>query len=670
MTNHLLEFAYLISSALFIMGLKDLSSPETARRGMFFAEIGMGMALAGTLLHHEIVTYQWIIAGLIIGTVIGIPMGRVKMTAMPQRIALSHAFGALAAALVGVAEYYRHGGDLGTVRMIAVGFEVLLGSLTFTGSLIASAKLHETIKGSWTYKGKNLVTLVLMLALIFILVYQVIVPGSMTLFYAMIPIAFVFGVQLVMPIGAADMPVVISILNSYAGLAGSATGFVIGNNVLIIAGALDGTSGLLLSILMCKAMNRSAANVFFGGLGATPVAAPAAKPAAPRPAAAAAAAPVAEAKPVVKKLSPEEAAVLFREAKKVIIVPGYGMAAAQAQHVVGEFASMLKGKGIDLKFAIHPVAGRMPGHMNVLLAEAGIPYTDLIEMEEINPEFDETDIALVIGANDTTNPAARHDKNSPIYGMPILDVDKAKRVIVCKRGMAPGFAGIDNELYLDKKTWMLFGDAKDSITKVITSIKDPNLKAVAPVAEEPAQAAPAEGGSPVRKITPEEAAGLFKKSKHVIVVPGYGMAAAQAQHAVGEFAELLKSKSVSVKFAIHPVAGRMPGHMNVLLAEAGVPYTDLIEMEEINPEFEEADVAIVIGANDTTNPAARHDKSSPIYGMPILDVDKAKVVIVCKRSMAPGFAGIDNELYVQQNTRMLFGDAKDSITKVVQNLGA
>ena len=469
MTNHLLEFAYLISSALFIMGLKDLSSPESARRGMFFAEIGMGMALAGTLLHHEIVSYEWIIIGLVIGTVIGIPMGRVKMTAMPQRIALSHAFGALAAALVGVAEYYRHAGNLGTVRMVAVGFEVLLGSLTFTGSLIASGKLHETIRGSWTYRGKNIVTFILLASLVSILIYQVAVPGSMTLFYAMIPIAFVFGVQLVMPIGAADMPVVISILNSYAGLAGSATGFVIGNNVLIIAGALDGTSGLLLSILMCRAMNRSAANVFFGGLGAS-APAPAVKKPAPQAVAAIAVKSAEEAKPAVKKVMPDEAAVLFREAKKVIIVPGYGMAAAQAQHVVGEFASMLKSKDIHLKFAIHPVAGRMPGHMNVLLAEAGIPYTDLIEMEEINPEFEETDIALVIGANDTTNPAARHDKSSPIYGMPILDVDKAKIVIVCKRSMAPGFAGIDNELYIQQNTRMLFGDAKDSITKVVQSL--------------------------------------------------------------------------------------------------------------------------------------------------------------------------------------------------------
>ncbi len=666
MTNHILEISYLIASALFILGLKFLSSPETARRGMFLAEIGMVIAVAGTLLHHEIITYNWIIVGLIIGSIIGIPMGMVKMTAMPQRIALSHSFGALAAALVGVSEYYRHGGQMDTVMMIAVGFEVVLGALTFTGSLIAAGKLHETIKGHWTYKGKTIVTIILLASLASMLGYLVYSPGTYYLFYLMIFVAFVFGVQLVMPIGAADMPVVISILNSYAGLAGSATGFVISNKVLIIAGALDGASGIILSLLMCKAMNRSAANVFFGGLGtgAAPAVPAMAKPVAAH--AHAAAQKAAESTgPVVKKVTPDEAALMFRDAKRVIVVPGYGMAAAQAQHVVGEFASLLKSRDISLKFAIHPVAGRMPGHMNVLLAEAGIPYTDLIEMDEINHEFADTDVAIVIGANDTTNPAARYNRTSPIYGMPILDVDKAKNIIVCKRGMAPGFAGIDNELYLNKKTRMLFGDAKDSISKVISSFKDPGLKA-AP-APAPVEEASSSGPS-VKKVTPDEAANLFKNAKRVIVVPGYGMAAAQAQHIVGEFAELLKSKSVSVKFAIHPVAGRMPGHMNVLLAEAGVPYTDLIEMEEINDEFDHADIALVIGANDTTNPAARHNRSSPIFGMPILNVDKAKLAIVCKRSMAPGFAGIDNELYLLPNTRMLFGDAKDSISKVVQSL--
>lgn len=663
MTNIYMEFAYLLASICFILALKFLSSPEKARKGMFLAEIGMAVAVIGTLLHFEIISYGWIAAGLVVGTIIGIPMGMVKMTAMPQRIALSHAFGAIAAAMVGVSEYARHGADIDKITMLAICFEVMLGSLTFTGSLIASGKLHETIKGNWTYKGKHIVTLILLCSLLGMIGYLIYSPGTTILFYAMIFVSFLFGIQLVMPIGAADMPVVISILNSYAGLAGAATGFVISNNVLIIAGALDGASGLILSIIMCKAMNRSAANVFFGGLGTG--AAPAPTVHATSPAMATAIKKEAKEESPVKKITPDDTAILLRGAKSVIVVPGYGLAAAQAQHVVGEFAALLKSLDVSVKYAIHPVAGRMPGHMNVLLAEAGIPYTDLIEMEEINHEFPETDVALVIGANDTTNPAARYQKESPIYGMPILDVDKAKNIIVCKRSMAPGFAGIDNELYIHKNTRMLFGDAKDSLSKVVSGLKNPDLKAAPapePVADETA------GDSPVKKLTVEKASEMFKNSKKVIVVPGYGMAAAQAQHVVGEFTDILKSKNIDVKFAIHPVAGRMPGHMNVLLAEAGIPYTDLIEMEEINHEFPETDVAIVIGANDTTNPAARYNQQSPIYGMPILDVDKAKNVIVCKRSMAPGFAGIDNELYLLKNTWMLFGDAKDSIGKIVQNL--
>jgi H+-translocating NAD(P) transhydrogenase len=413
---------------------------------------------------------------------------------------------------------------------------------------------------------------------------------------------------------------------------------------------------------MCKAMNRSAANVFFGGFGQQPVESATTPLKAPVYAAAKAA--VADDKHAVQKVTHEEAALLFRNAKKVIVVPGYGMAAAQAQHAVGEFAEILKSKSVSIKYAIHPVAGRMPGHMNVLLAEAGIPYTDLIEMDDINPEFPDADVALVIGANDITNPVARHDQKSPIYGMPILDVDKTRNIIVCKRSMKPGFAGIDNDLYLHKNCRMLFGDAKDSIAKVVSGLKDPHLKA-APV---PAMEDTVNGGPSVKKVSVDEAAALFRNAKKVIIVPGYGMAAAQAQHAVGKFAEILKEKNISIKYAIHPVAGRMPGHMNVLLAEAGVPYTDLIEMDEINPEFPDADVALVIGANDITNPAARHDQKSPIYGMPILDVDKARTVIVCKRSMKPGFAGIDNELYLYQNTRMLFGDAKDSVSNVVERL--
>lgn len=654
-----LHLSYLLSAALFILGIKSMGNVETARRGMNLAAIGMLVAIAGTLMHKDIVSYKLIIVALLIGGTIGTLMSLwIPMTAVPQRTALSHAGGALAATLIGVAEYYRHGIDLGSLKLGMVGVEVLIGGLTVTGSLMAAAKLQELLPGHpITFKGQNYFNLSLIAIMIGLVIVLVFVPLMSTVFYLLLALALIFGVLLVLPIGAADMPVVIALLNSYAGLTDAAMGFMLDNRIQIITGALDGASGFILAVIMCKAMNRSINNVLFGAFGS--IKAPIEMPAPSHAAAATSAGPV------IKKLTPEQAGGLFKnKAKSVIVVPGYGMAAAQAQHAVRELSDQLKAFGISVKYAIHPVAGRMPGHMNVLLAEANVPYTDLFEMEDINGEFEHTDIAIVIGANDVTNPAARTNPASPIYGMPILDVDKAKTIIICKRSMKPGFAGIDNELYLHKNCWMLFGDAKDSISKVVNALKDPNLKAL-PV---PAMEDTVSGGPSVKQVSVDEAATLFKDAKRVIVVPGYGMAAAQAQHIVGEFAEMLKEKNISVKYAIHPVAGRMPGHMNVLLAEAGVPYTDLIEMDEINPEFPDADVVLVIGANDITNPAARHDRKSPIYGMPILDVDKAKIVIVCKRSMKPGFAGIDNELYLYQNTRMLFGDAKDSISKVVDRL--
>jgi NAD(P) transhydrogenase subunit beta len=388
----------------------------------------------------------------------------VPMTAMPQRIAFSHAFGALAATLVGVAEYWHafHGTDavvgqgLTAARMGALGFEVLFGALTVTGSLMAFGKLQELLPGRpITFRGQNLFNLLLFAAAIGCFGWLIHDPTDARVFYTMIGLAFAIGILMVLPIGGADMPVVVSLLNSYAGLAASATGFAIGNNVLIICGALDGASGFLLSILMSKAMNRSFANVLFGAFGAAP-AAGAAKTATGL---------------TVRSLSAEDAAVQLAYASKVIVVPGYGMAVAQSQHVVRELAELIEKRGGEVKYAIHPVAGRMPGHMNVLLAEANVPYDRLYDMEEINGEFAQADVALVIGANDVVNPAARRDPSSPIYGMPILNVDQAKHVIVLKRGMSPGFAGIENELFYEERTSMLFGDAKASLTKLVAEVK-------------------------------------------------------------------------------------------------------------------------------------------------------------------------------------------------------
>jgi NAD(P) transhydrogenase subunit beta len=453
-SQYLIEIIYLIASALFILSLKWMSSPATARHGILAGEIGMVLAIAGTLLHHGIIDYKWIIIGLVLGTGIGIPLGMVQMTAVPQRTALSHAFGALCVTLVGTAEFYLRTPNVPKFMMSVLSMEVILGGLTFTGSLMAAGKLQEILpQRPITYKGQNLVNLLLFLVAVGSAVYLVLHPGARIFFPIIVGISLIFGVLLVIPIGGADMPTVISLLNSYAGLSAAAMGFVLDSKLLIIAGALDGSSGLILSVIMSKAMNRSFSNVLFGAFGQVQ----------------ASAAGEQEAKPV-RSATPEEAAAILLAANKVVIVPGYGMAVAQAQHKVRELYDALTKKGVEVRFAIHPVAGRMPGHMNVLLAEADIPYDRLIEMDEINGDFPQTDVALIIGANDVTNPAARTDQSSPIFGMPILDVDKAHTVMVIKRGMSPGFAGIDNPLYYLDRTLMLFGDAKQFVGAIVREL--------------------------------------------------------------------------------------------------------------------------------------------------------------------------------------------------------
>ena len=453
-SQYVIEFIYLIASALFILSLKWMSSPATARHGIWAGEIGMLLAIAGTLLHHGIVDYKWIAVGLVLGSGIGIPLGMVQMTAVPQRTAHSHAFGALCVTLVGTAEFYLRTPDVPKFMMSVLSMEVILGGLTFTGSLMAAGKLQEILpQRPITYKGQNFVNFLLFAVAVGSAIYLVLHPEAKQFFPLIVGVSLVFGILLVIPIGGADMPTVISLLNGYAGLSAAAMGFVLNNKLLIIAGALDGSSGLILSVIMSKAMNRSFTNVLFGAFGQVQ----------------AAAAGDAEARQV-HSATPEEAAAILSAANKVVIVPGYGMAVAQAQHKVRELYDLLSKKGVDVRFAIHPVAGRMPGHMNVLLAEADIPYDRLIEMDEINGDFPQTDVALVIGANDVTNPAARNDSTSPIFGMPILDVDKAHTVMVIKRGMSPGFAGIDNPLYYLDNTLMLFGDAKKFVGDIVREL--------------------------------------------------------------------------------------------------------------------------------------------------------------------------------------------------------
>ena len=453
-SENFIEVTYIIATALFVLSLKWLSSPTTARRGVWAGELGMALAICGTLLYRGIVDYKLVAIGLVLGAIIGVPLGKVAMTAVPQRTALSHAFGALCVTLVGTSEFYLRAPDISPLMMAVLSMEVILGSLTFTGSLMAAGKLQELLpQRPITYKGQNFVNLGTLALAIGVAVILMMHPDEVKLFPALIFIPLVFGVMLIIPIGGADMPTVISLLNSYAGLSAAAMGFVLNSKLLIIAGALDGSSGFILSVIMSKAMNRSFTNVLFGGFGQIQ----------------SAAAGELEATPV-KSATAEEAASILSAASRVAIVPGYGMAVAQAQHKVRELYDALSKRGVDVRFGIHPVAGRMPGHMNVLLAEADIPYDKLLEMDVINGDFPQTDVALIIGANDVTNPAARTDSGSPIYGMPILNVDQARTVMVIKRSMAAGFAGIDNPLYYLDKTLMLFGDAKSFVGSIVREL--------------------------------------------------------------------------------------------------------------------------------------------------------------------------------------------------------
>jgi len=453
--QHLVQYAYLVAAALFILSLKWMNSPATARRGVFAGEVGMLLAIVGTLLVNDIVNYQWILVAFFLGTAIGVPLAyKMPITAVPQQTALSHACGALAAALVGTAEYYRHTAELHGFTMVALIVEMLLGFLTFTGSLMAAGKLQEVLPTRpITYRNQNLINLTLFAIALGIGIRLILVPTDTYLFPFFVGLSLLFGVLLIIPIGGADMPTVIALLNSYAGLSACAMGFALNNKLLVIAGALDGSSGMILSIIMCKAMNRSFIDVLFGAFGQVQTSKDGAKE-----------------KRNVHSASPEEAAAILESASSVIIVTGYGLAVAQAQHKLRELFDILTRRGVDVRFAIHPVAGRMPGHMNVLLAEADIPYDRLYEMDDINSDFGQCDVALVIGANDVANPGARKDKDSPIFGMPILDVDRARTVMVIKRSMSPGFAGIDNELFYMDKTLMLFGDAKQFVSEIVKEL--------------------------------------------------------------------------------------------------------------------------------------------------------------------------------------------------------
>ena len=461
----LVKLLYLLAAVLFILGLRGLSSPATARGGNRLAAIGMLIAIVATLAFGEILSFTGVVVAMVIGSLIGgIFAKTVKMTGMPQMVALLNGFGGGASALVASAEFLRYSAGNEAIPLstnISIQLGVLIGAVTFSGSLIAFGKLQELVTGrAVTYPLQKTFNAFMFLGTLTLMVLLVVSPGQVTVFYALVAIALVLGVLSVVPIGGADMPVVISLLNSYSGLAAAMTGFAINNHALIISGALVGAAGLILTNIMCKAMNRSLANVLFGAFGASPQVITAGG------------AGGADGDRTVRQVTAEDAATMLAYARNVIVVPGYGLAVAQAQHDVRKLADLIEERGGTVKYGIHLVAGRMPGHMNVLLAEANVPYDQLKDMEEINPEFERCDVVLVIGANDVVNPDARTNQSSPLYGMPILDVDKANHVIVMKRSLSPGFAGVDNPLFYMENTSMFFGNAKDSVVKLIAGIRE------------------------------------------------------------------------------------------------------------------------------------------------------------------------------------------------------
>lgn len=458
MNDLAVAYLYILAVVLFVLALKWMSEVKTSRWGNWAASSGMAIAIAATLLSFQIARTDLLISAAIVGFLLGSPIGlKVPMTAVPQRTAMSHAFGSLAVALVGTAEFYQRTPNIDTFTISVLSAEMILGYLTFTGSCIAFAKLQGLVSGRpIVYSGRNVVSLGVLGTAIVLAIYLILNPGQSFVLPIMAGFALLFGFLLVIAIGGADMPTVIAILNSYAGISAAALGFVLNNKVLIVAGALDGSSGFILAVIMSQAMNRSFTNVLFGGVGARVVSASQEAASAGR---------------VVQSYTPEDVATILENANSVVIAPGYGMAVAQAQHVTKELADMLEKRGVDVKYAIHPVAGRMPGHMNVLLAEAQVPYEQLWEMDRINPLLPETDVAIIVGANDVTNPAARTKPDSPLYGMPILEVGKAHTVVFIKRSMNPGFAGVENELFYLPNTMMVFGDAKNVLSQLVASLK-------------------------------------------------------------------------------------------------------------------------------------------------------------------------------------------------------
>ena len=650
-TEHIIQIFVSVVLSLFVLaGISMMSKVKSAVNGNLLSALALLLGIVETVVFYEVGGVWTIYVALIIGALIGGVMAqRVKMIQMPQVVALFNGLGGGASALVGILSAFGVGvGDtefpvfVNCTSMLAIA----VGMITLVGSLVAAGKLHRVIsQKSMIWPAHSAMTLLFfILTVAYIIVAAVDGISMMSCVLGCVVVSSLFGLYFSVRVGGADMPITISLLNSLSGVAGAIAGMAISDIFLVAVGGIVGASGLLLTQIMCRAMNRSLLNILLGGkvkksaVSAAPTPAKKQEPAAPK-------------KAEVKKTP----ASVLANAKDVIIVPGYGMALAQAQHLVKQLADTLEGRGARVRFAIHPVAGRMPGHMNVLLAEADVPYEKLYEMEAINDDFKNVDAVVVIGANDVTNPAARSAEGTPIYGMPVLNVDDAPEVVICNFDLKPGFAGVDNPIYSRKEgVYLELGDAKKTLQTILAGIntasKETTAAAEAPKAEN----------------TPGS---VLANAKDVIIVPGYGMALAQAQHLVKQLADTLEGRGARVRFAIHPVAGRMPGHMNVLLAEADVPYEKLYEMDAINDDFKNADAVVVIGANDVTNPAARSAEGTPIYGMPVLNVDDCKEVIICNYDLKPGFAGVENPIYSRKEGVFIqLGDAKKTLQDILAGI--
>jgi len=714
---------YVLSGVLVLgvlVGIWLMSRIRTAVLGNLLSALCMAAAIVLTLTVNGIVTHVLLWVSMGVSLIVGMLWSRrVTMLQMPQMVALLNGLGGAASALVAIVTLLT---DLDpslaptTFETATAALALAVGMVTLTGSLIAAAKLHNLMPGKpKTFPGHAAIIAITLLVMAGTMVWIVLSPNWYNITLCTLASGW-FGIAFAIRVGGADMPITISLLNSLSGVAGSIAGMAIGDPLLVAVGGVVGASGLLLTQIMCRAMNRSLMEILTGataspkkagqknapkaniqtnaratqsaevgtGSESLPDTAPPQGTSAP-PAAIQAAAP------------PEQkAALLLKEAARVIIVPGYGMALAQAQQLVGQLADRLQENGAVVDFAIHPVAGRMPGHMNVLLAEADVPYEKLREMEDINPEFAACDVVVVIGANDVVNPAANTATDTPIYGMPVLNVEEAAHIIICNYDNKPGYAGVDNPLYTSEKSTLLFGDAAKTLKTLLAKLsaldgaEAQNVASVlqnaqdtgaapgvqnaqtsgnAPGTSTRGSASDAQASPTTPNLPPEQqAAALLKEASRVIIVPGYGMALAQAQQLVGQLADRLQDNGAVVDFAIHPVAGRMPGHMNVLLAEADVPYEKLREMDDINPEFAACDVAVVIGANDVVNPAANTATDTPIYGMPVLNVEEAARMIICNYDDKPGYAGVDNPLYTSEKSILLFGDAAKTIRQMIDKL--